>query len=32
MVTGNRNLQPRAFEQVYAVFDRNEHRSYAEAL
>lgn len=28
----HRNLQPRAFEQVYAVFDRDEHLSYAEAL
>lgn len=28
----HRNLQPRAFEQVYAVFDRDAHRSYAEAL
>jgi hypothetical protein len=25
-------LQPRAFEQVFAVFDRDEHRSYRDAL
>lgn len=31
---GNRHnrVQPRAFEQVYAVFDRDEHPSYAEAV
>ena len=27
-----KNIQPRAFEQVYAVFDRDEHRSYFDAL
>lgn len=31
---GNRHtrIQPKAFEQVYAVFDRDEHPSYAAAL
>jgi len=31
---GNRlkNIQPRAFEQVYAVFDRDDHDSYFDAL
>ncbi len=31
---GNRhkNIQPRAFEQVYAVFDRDNHGSYFDAL
>ena len=28
----HKNIQPRAFERVYAVFDRDEHASYAEAL
>lgn len=28
----HKNIQPRAFEQVYAVFDRDDHLSYAEAL
>jgi len=28
----HRNVQPRAFEQVYAVFDRDEHDSYFDAL
>lgn len=28
----NKQVQPRAFEQVYAVFDRDEHRSYFDAL
>ncbi len=28
----NKNIQRRAFEQVYAVFDRDEHDSYHEAL
>ena len=27
-----RNIQPRAFEQVYAVFDRDDHASYFDAL
>ena len=27
-----RQIQPRAFEQVYAVFDRDEHRAYFDAL
>lgn len=27
-----RNIQSRAFEQVYAVFDRDDHRSYFDAL
>lgn len=32
--SGNRhkNIQPRAFEQVYAVFDRDDHESYSDAL
>jgi hypothetical protein len=31
---GNRqkNVQPRAFEKVFAVFDRDEHRTYFDAL
>jgi hypothetical protein len=31
---GNRHkhIQPRAFEQVYAVFDRDDHRTYFDAL
>ncbi|WP_334191075.1 RloB family protein [Noviherbaspirillum sp.] len=28
----HKNIQPRAFEQVYAVFDRDDHRSYFDAL
>jgi hypothetical protein len=28
----HKNIQRRAFEQVYAVFDRDDHLSYAEAL
>jgi hypothetical protein len=28
----SRQIQPRAFEQVYAVFDRDDHRSYFDAL
>lgn len=28
----HRNIQPRAFEQVYAVFDRDDHGSYFNAL
>jgi len=28
----HKQVQPRAFEQVYAVFDRDEHRSYFDAL
>lgn len=28
----NLSIQPRAFEQVYAVFDRDDHDSYFEAL
>lgn len=28
----NKGIQPRAFEQVYAVFDRDDHRSYFTAL
>ncbi len=27
-----KNIQPRAFERVYAVFDRDEHQSYHNAL
>lgn len=27
-----RQIQPRAFEQVYAVFDRDDHRTYFDAL
>ena len=27
-----KNIQPRAFEQVYAVFDRDNHESYFDAL
>lgn len=27
-----RNIQPRAFEQVYAVFDRDDHATYHNAL
>lgn len=27
-----KNIQPGAFEQVYAVFDRDEHRTYFDAL
>jgi hypothetical protein len=28
----HKNIQPRAFEQVYSVFDRDEHRTYFDAL
>lgn len=28
----HRNIQPRAFEQVYALFDRDDHDSYCNAL
>lgn len=28
----HRNIQARAFEQVYAVFDRDDHESYSNAL
>lgn len=28
----HKNTQPRAFEQVYAVFDRDDHNSYFDAL
>lgn len=28
----NRNIQPGAFEKVYAVFDRDSHQSYHDAL
>lgn len=28
----NRRIQPRAFEQVFAVFDRDDHDSYFDAL
>ncbi len=28
----HKNIQPRAFEQVYAVFDRDDHDSYSNAL
>jgi hypothetical protein len=28
----HRNIKPRAFEQVYAVFDRDDHDSYFDAL
>lgn len=28
----HKGIQPRAFEQVYAVFDRDEHRTYFDAL
>jgi hypothetical protein len=28
----HRQIQPRAFEQVYAVFDRDDHRTYFDAL
>lgn len=28
----HKNIQPRAFEQVYAVFDRDDHDSYHDAL
>jgi hypothetical protein len=28
----HKNIQPRAFEQVYAVFDRDDHDSYLQAL
>lgn len=28
----HKKIQPRAFEQVYAVFDRDDHGSYFEAL
>ena len=28
----HKNIQPRAFERVYAVFDRDDHASYTEAL
>lgn len=28
----HKKLQPRAFEQVYVVFDRDEHRTYFDAL
>lgn len=28
----HKNIQPRAFEQVYAVFDRDDHESYFNAL
>ncbi len=27
-----RNIQPRAFERVYAVFDRDDHSTYVDAL
>lgn len=27
-----KNIKPRAFEQVYAVFDRDEHHTYFEAI
>ncbi len=29
---GHKRIQPRAFEQVYAVFDRDNHGSYYDAL
>lgn len=29
---GHKNIQPRAFERVYAVFDRDDHISYFNAL
>ncbi len=28
----DRGIQPRAFEQVFAVFDRDEHRTYLDAV
>lgn len=28
----NKQIQPRAFEQVYAVFDRDDHGTYFDAL
>ncbi len=28
----NKGIEPRAFEQVYAVFDRDDHRTYFDAL
>ncbi len=28
----NRRIQPRAFEQVFAVFDRDDHTTYCDAL
>ncbi len=28
----HKNIEPRAFEQVYAVFDRDDHESYFDAL
>ena len=28
----HKNIQPRAFERVYAVFDRDDHDSYTQAL
>lgn len=28
----HKNIQPRAFERVYAVFDRDDHASYLDAL
>ena len=28
----HKHIQPRAFEQVYAVFDRDDHQSYFDAL
>jgi len=28
----HKHIQPRAFEQVYAVFDRDDHASYFDAL
>lgn len=28
----HKKIQPRAFEQVYAIFDRDDHDSYVEAL
>lgn len=28
----HKQIQPRAFEQVYAVFDRDDHRTYFDAL
>lgn len=28
----HKNIQPRAFEQVYALFDRDDHNSYFKAL
>lgn len=31
-VNGDENIQPRAFEQAYAVFDRDDHDTYHNAL